>query len=112
VLTLSPVPLKGTFGGISCLSADAVSTSILRVALDTVMAGRYPSVHYWPSYEIVKWVGAHVSWPAYGLDDEKSRHVTRRLISQIVDAFVEAFYVPEAVDELRRSGDERHRPAA
>jgi GSCFA family protein len=112
VLTLSPVPLKGTFRGISCLSADAVSKSILRVALDTVIAGRYPNVHYWPSYEIVKWVGAHVSWPAYGLEDEKSRHVSRRLVGEIVDAFVEAFFVPDAVDELRKRGDERRRPAA
>ncbi len=112
VLTLSPVPLKGTFRDISCLSADAVSKSILRVALDSVLAQQRPNVYYWPSYEIVKWVGAHVSWPAYGLDDEKSRHVSRELVSRIVDAFIEAFYVPEAVEALRRGGRRRHRPAA
>src|SRR6185312_11163490 len=36
VLTLSPVPLKATFRGISCIMADAVSKSTLRVALDQV----------------------------------------------------------------------------
>ena len=38
VLTLSPVPLRATFRGISCLTADAVSKSVLRVALDLVIA--------------------------------------------------------------------------
>jgi GSCFA family len=96
VLTLSPVPLKGTFRGISSLSADCVSKSVLRVALDEVMRDGRRDVYYWPSFEIVKWAGANLSWPAYGLDDGKTRHVSRRLVGEIVDAFIETFFVAEA----------------
>src|SRR5581483_898195 len=52
------------------------------VALDQVMGEGREGVYYWPSFEIVKWAGSHVSWPAYGLDDGKSRHVTRRLVAE------------------------------
>jgi len=100
-LTLSPVPLKGTFRGISSLSADCVSKSVLRVALDRVMGDGREGVYYWPSFEIVKWAGVHLSWPAYGLDDGKSRHVTRRLVAEIVDVFVETFFRPEALATIR-----------
>ena len=101
VLTLSPVPLKGTFRGISSLSADCVSKSVLRVAIDQVMSDARPGVYYWPSFEIVRWAGAHVSWPAYGFHDDRARHVTRYTVGRIIDAFVESFYVPEAVALMR-----------
>jgi GSCFA family len=101
VLTLSPVPLKGTFRGISCLSADCVSKSVLRVAIDQVMSDGRPGVYYWPSFEVVKWMGPNLTWPVYGLDDGKTRHVTRRLVAEIVDAFIETLYVPEALATIR-----------
>jgi hypothetical protein len=101
VLTLSPVPLKGTFRGISSLSADCVSKAVLRVALDQVMSDARPGVYYWPSFEIVKWAGVHLSWPAYGFDDGKTRHVTRKLVAEIVDAFIETFFVPDALATIR-----------
>jgi hypothetical protein len=55
ILTLSPVPLIATFRDTSCISANAVSKSVLRVALDEVMRSYGPEGHlfYWPSYEIV-----------------------------------------------------------
>jgi hypothetical protein len=101
VLTLSPVPLKATFRETSCVSADCVSKSVLRVALDAVMEKRLARVYYWPSFEIVRWIGAHLPWPAYGMDDDKARHVSRRLVTEIVDSFVETFYVPGAARRLR-----------
>ncbi len=101
VLTLSPVPLKGTFRGISSLSADCVSKSVLRLALDQVIGDGREGVYYWPSFEIVKWGGLNVSWPAYGLEDGKSRHVSRPLVAEIVDAFIETFFVPEAHGAIR-----------
>jgi hypothetical protein len=105
VLTLSPVPLKATFREVACLSADCVSKSVLRVALDQVTSDGLPGVYYWPSFEIVKWAGPHMPWPAYGFDDGVPRHVTRYIVSSIVDAFVEAFYPPDVVADMRR----RHR---
>ncbi|WP_171126358.1 MULTISPECIES: GSCFA domain-containing protein [unclassified Ruegeria] len=55
ILTLSPVPLIATFREISCISANSVSKSVLRVALDEVVS-EYSGddmIHYWPSYELV-----------------------------------------------------------
>ena len=101
VVTLSPVPLEATFRDISCMTADSVSKSVLRVAIDQAMGEHRPNVYYWPSFEIVRWAGAHVSWPAYGFHDDRSRHVTRYAVGRIIDAFVEAFYVPDAVALMR-----------
>jgi hypothetical protein len=101
VLTLSPVPLGATFRGISCMTADAVSKSTLRIALDRVMAEGYPNVYYWPSFEVVRWAGSHLDWRAYGIPDNRPYHVSRYLVATIIDAFVEAFYVPVALAQVR-----------
>jgi hypothetical protein len=104
VLTLSPVPLLASFRDISCLTADCVSKSVLRVALDQVMGERLPGVYYWPSFEIVKWVGATLPMSAYG-EHGKSRDVNRVLVTAIIDAFIKAFYVPEAVARMQAHAD-------
>jgi hypothetical protein len=101
VLTLSPVPLLATHRPLSCLTADCVSKSVLRVALDQVMADQAADVYNWPSFEIVKWMGATVPWSAYG-ENGSSRDVNRRLIGPIIDAFVEAYYRPEDAAAMRR----------
>jgi hypothetical protein len=101
VLTLSPVPLKATFRDVSCVSADCVSKATLRLSLDRVMSRGLEGVYYWPSFEIVRWLGAHYPWPAFGVDDGNARRVDSYLVSVIIDAFVEAFYTPAAVAELR-----------
>jgi len=66
-----------------------------------VMGEHRANVYYWPSFEIVRWAGAHVSWPAYGFHDDRARHVTRYTVGRIIDAFVEAFYAPDAVALMR-----------
>ncbi len=101
ILTLSPVPLLATFREISCLTADCVSKSVLRVALDLVMSGDLSGVYYWPSFEIVKWVGANLPWSAYG-EEGKARDVNRRLVAEIIDAFIESFYTPAAIASMRQ----------
>lgn len=95
VFTLSPVPLKATFKDESCITADCVSKSILRVALDAVMARRLDRVHYWPSFEIVRWLGGHLPFAVYGTDDALSRHVSRRMVALIIESFVESFFEAE-----------------
>lgn len=99
VLTLSPVPLLATFRDMSCMTADCVSKSVLRVALDNVMADRTKNVYYWPSFELVKWAGSAFDWRAWG---EDARHAHRYLVQCIVNEFVEAFYGPELAERLRR----------
>jgi hypothetical protein len=105
VLTLSPVPLMATFRGQSCVTADAISKSVLRVAIDLVASRGLPGVYYWPSFEVVRWAGGHLPYPAYGVPDRRARHVTRYLVAEIIDAFVEAFYTPAAVARLRARND-------
>lgn len=93
VLTLSPVPLQATFRSISCITADAVSKSVLRVALDNVMNAGLPNVYYWPSFELVRWCGGfydHRSSTELG-----ARHPERFLVYTIVRTFVRSFYGEE-----------------
>ena len=103
VLTLSPAPLKATFGAASCLTADCVSKSTLRVALDRVVKLGLGGVYYWPSFEVTRWAGAHLPWRAYthGRKARDARHVSRYLIAEFMGAFIEAFYTPASVAELR-----------
>jgi hypothetical protein len=54
VFTLSPIPLMATFRPVSCITANAASKAILRVAIDELMRSGRKGVHYFPSYEIVK----------------------------------------------------------
>ncbi|RMD94454.1 MAG: hypothetical protein D6811_02805 [Alphaproteobacteria bacterium] len=55
IFTLSPIPLIATFRDVSCLTANSVSKSVLRVAIDEVMRekGEEGFLYYWPSYEII-----------------------------------------------------------
>jgi hypothetical protein len=94
VFTLSPVPLRATFREVSCVSADAVSKSVLRVAIDSVMQRQLPGVYYWPSFELVKGAGPVLDYRAY--NDPDARHVNRYLVYTIVNAFVRAFYGEDA----------------
>jgi hypothetical protein len=98
VLTLSPVPLLATFRDQSCMTADCVSKSVLRVALDNVMAARPENVYYWPSFELVRWAGSALDWRAWGID---ARHAHRYLVQVIVNQFVESFYGPALAARLR-----------
>jgi len=98
VITLSPVPLRATFRDISCVTADCVSKSVLRVAIDQAMSDATEGVFYWPSFELVKWVGAVVPWSAYGSPD--ARHVNTYLIQTAVKSFIRAFYGVEAESQF------------
>jgi hypothetical protein len=97
VLTLSPVPLAATFGDTSVVAADCVSKSTLRVAIESVVA-EPNGVHYWPSFELIKWGGPVFDYRAMFVD---SRHPLPYLVYCILDAFVEAYYGPACASELR-----------
>ena len=93
VLTVSPVPLSGTTELASAITADCISKSTLRVACHEVLsASADPRVRYWPSFEIVRWIGPHLGPgypPPYGADDGNSRHVSAWLVELIIDMFLE-----------------------
>lgn len=98
IFTLSPVPLSATFRPIACMTADCVSKSILRVALDQVDSSGMPSVYYWPSFEMVRWTGGHLDQATYAEPSKPGnsmRHPADFVVDHVVDAFVEAFYTPQ-----------------
>lgn len=86
-LTLSPVPLAGTVEFASTMLADTLSKGVLRVAIHEAMEESPAGVYYWPSFEIIRWIGSHVDRAMYG--DHDSRHPNRWVIDEIMAMFVE-----------------------
>ena len=91
VLTLSPVPLNATMRlNTSIFAADAASKSILRAAIEFVMLDKLENVHYWPSFEAFRWLGAHLDRCTY--DGERDpHHPSRDMIEEVVTLFVDHF---------------------
>ncbi|MBL0373214.1 GSCFA domain-containing protein [Rhizobium sp. KVB221] len=82
IFTLSPIPLVATFRPNSCMTANSVSKSILRAALDEVLRERSEEefAYYWPSYEIVLDLFENV-W----LEDR--RHVKKEVLDFVMTLF-------------------------
>ena len=95
VLTVSPVPLSGTSELSSAVIADCVSKSTLRVACHEFMTLQDDGdVLYWPSFEIVRWLGTHFGPDQphiYGAEDGNTRHVSAWVVKLIIDLFLERF---------------------
>lgn len=82
MLTLSPVPLVAMYGR-QVLLDDCVSKSILRSVMADAVA-KNPELIYFPSFELVKWIGPHVPIMTFGADDTNWRHVNREVVNSIV----------------------------
>ena len=87
-LTLSPAPLNWSFEFPSTMVGDCLSKSVLRVAIHEVLSENPPGVRYWPSFEVVRWMGSHLG-PVFGAEDRHPRHVSNFLVDEIVKAFIE-----------------------
>ena len=99
ILTLSPVPLRATASEKSCITVDTVSKSILRVAIDKVLASTPSNVYYWPSFEIVRSLAPHLPNAWFG-EDGNTRHVNRDAVHLILKAFMRHFF---GMDPANRS---------
>ena len=86
IFTLSPIPLMATFRPQSCITANSVSKSILRVSIDNMLTKfkNENELFYFPSYEITK---------DYFVDPfkEDNRHLKDDYTSRIMEVF-EKFY--------------------
>lgn len=91
VLTVSPVPLRAATEFNSAIIADCLSKSTLRVALQEVLAENPPRTIYWPSFEMVRWLGGHIDGRVYGSDDGSAHHVDLGMVDHIMDSFVRTF---------------------
>jgi hypothetical protein len=96
-VTLSPVPLIGVPKHLSVLERDVVSKSILRLSIEKMR--ERDNIHYWPSFELVKWLPGHLTgimnYQSFGDPDNNSRHVSRWLVNLIVETFCD-----EVVDQV------------
>jgi hypothetical protein len=96
ILTVSPIPMTRAPGQGSAFTADCASKSVLRAAVQQVMELRLPDVHYWPSFDAIRWLSRHVG-PVYGVEGEDHRHPGQSYIDEILSAFVESFFAaPES----------------
>jgi hypothetical protein len=86
IITLSPVPMYKSIDSGSPVVDDCVSKSMLRGAIHEVMQKKWPSVYYWPSFEVFRWIGPHID-PVYGEDDKNHRHVNQVLVDSIMRMF-------------------------
>lgn len=99
VFTVSPIPLTATFRDISAISANSVSKSILRSALDEVLrdARDDKNLFYFPSYEIVM----HCYRNQWGPD---GKHVVKTVLNFNMALFEHFFCAGDlSREELQRS---------
>jgi hypothetical protein len=91
ILTLSPIPLFNAVNHPSVIGRDCISKSILRVAIAMLMEEGVPNLFYWPSFEMIRWLGGHVG-PFFGVDGVDHRHVSPQVIALITDLFIEHYF--------------------
>lgn len=88
ILTVSPVPLGGTYGKNDVYVANMESKSILR-AVAGQMARKFKNVYYFPAFEICSYLGAFTNRKVYRDD---WRHVDKEVIAYIIDRFLQSFH--------------------
>ena len=91
VVTVSPIPIIASFEFESCVQADCLSKSIMRVVAHEVTNNSgIENIFYWPSFEIFRWAGSNSS-SYYSVDDGAAWHVSESKVAGTVDAFIDLF---------------------
>jgi hypothetical protein len=101
LFTLSPVPIDSAIGvetalPLGAMELDCVSKSTLRAALHelyTEWAVTDPKAYYFPSFEIVRWIGAMLPIPIFGHEDAAARHVSSDILNAVYGHFLSKFGV-------------------
>jgi hypothetical protein len=89
VFSLSPVPIAATLENRSPMEADCLSKATLRVAVEQLV-NDVDGCIYWPSFEIVRWLGTY--FPGmYGDEDGSTRHVSERVVRTIIRNFLQIY---------------------
>jgi hypothetical protein len=92
ILTVSPVPMSGTYTPMDVICANTYSKSTLLTSARQV-ANKFDHVDYFPSYEYVTLSKAKDIWKDDGT------HVNDAIVSKIITKFVE-LYFPGAEEEV------------
>jgi hypothetical protein len=90
-LTVSPVPLNRSPWRPGAVTADCISKTTLRVAVEQYLQTRPHGVTYWPAFEIARWLGTHRPGH-FGADDGVLRHVSKDVVAVATELFVESFF--------------------
>ena len=86
IFSISPVPLTWANCSVGeLIYYDMQSKNSLLEAVHS--ACRDSKVIYWPSFELIKWFGAHSSDPFFGVDHPDSRHVRDEVVDLVTSAF-------------------------
>jgi hypothetical protein len=93
ILTLSPIPMMNSVNHPSPVVQDCISKSNIRAAIAMTIEEQIPNVYYWPSFEIVRWLGGHIG-PFFGIEEQDQRHVAPSCIRLITDLFIERYFLP------------------
>jgi hypothetical protein len=99
VVTLSPIPVDSALGLANselktAIEVDCVSKSRLRSAFDEIaprLQAEHGPIWYFPSYEIVRWLGPMLSLPTFGREDGAARHVSADILQAVCSQFVARF---------------------
>ena len=98
LFTLSPIPIDSAIGlevpdEMSAVEIDAISKSMLRVALNDLLARHRDDfrLRYFPSFEMVRWIAPNLEGAAFGREDATSRHVSQRLLSGVCNYFIHKY---------------------
>ncbi len=99
ILTVSPVPLAATTEFDSAIIADCLSKSTMRLAChEAIVARPGEKMIYWPSFEIVRWIGVHfdqTKGTVFGEEDGSTRHVSHWVIAMIMDLFLSEYRIQD-----------------
>jgi hypothetical protein len=114
VVTLSPVPLDAAIGlgGTALRSAievDCVSKSRLRSAFEEItpaLSAAYGPIHYFPSYEIVRWLAPMLNFATFGREDGAARHVSGAILDAVCSRFLADFVQWTDAAEMSQASDE------
>jgi tetratricopeptide (TPR) repeat protein len=91
VITVSPVPLIASFEFESCVIADCLSKSTMRlVAHQVVNQSGLKDIIYWPSFEVFRWAGSNAG-NFYAADDGAAWHVSEEKVNGTIGAFIDMF---------------------
>lgn len=97
IFTLSPIPLQATFRDNSCMTSNAVSKGVLRVAIDELYRELREEgvLHYWPSYELIT--------DAFGQPyKDDRRHPKDEVLDFIMMLFERTWCVDSSMDEAEQ----------
>ena len=89
IITVSPVPMLASFEFKSCVIADCLSKSTMRlVAEEVVNHSKITNIYYYPSFEIFRWAGSNSS-SFYAADDGAAWHVSEDKVAITVKSFID-----------------------